>query len=178
MVTQSENLRAISKEGNFGFLLERVSGGSILHFKLEHTLLRLKIIGQHYIESYFKQDVIHKYRVMKEEIHSELIVFAVRRNFALLPKINQIVGKLCQSGIIQFWSRSVSALRNLANFCLSNTSQMGHSIHVIPHNVKSNSQQSPVVLKIEHLLGAFYILILGNSLALMTLLIEFLFKSK
>ncbi|XP_066262230.1 glutamate receptor ionotropic, kainate glr-3-like [Euwallacea similis] len=119
-----------------------------------------KIAGQPHIESYIKEDVINQYRVMKEIIHSELICMITKRNYLLLPAMNKVIRRLSQAGIIEYWSREY----------------YGHEEYIMRIKLQLEKEFGPedehVMLGTEHLLGAFCIFLLGNSLSLVMFLYE------
>lgn len=90
-------------------------------------------------------------QVCKEIVYKAPIVIYTRKNFYLLDEINEKIGLFQSAGLILFW----------------------HSQYVdLQFQLKETNP--PKVLTVDHLIGCFYVLLVGCALSIICLILEIL----
>ncbi|XP_066262231.1 glutamate receptor ionotropic, kainate 4-like [Euwallacea similis] len=135
-------LEQLSWKGQFGFAIERL------------------LNGDYAVGTFIKQDVIQNYHLMTNDFYFELCVLMLRKSSILLPRVDVIILRSFDAGLILFWQNQAAL------------EYMDQSLQkALKYRQKSHEL---VKLKMLHVEGAFAALILGNTIALVVFVLELL----
>ncbi|XP_050693186.1 glutamate receptor ionotropic, delta-2-like isoform X2 [Eriocheir sinensis] len=97
-----------------------------------------------------------------------------RKGAPFLDAMNKRIQGLFEMGIIDFWiEEGNSILARQRKLKIHNSKSQGsHALSAPPWLAYKNSGRGEVVLGLEHLQGAFYLLFLGHGIALLFLVVE------
>ncbi|XP_049548270.1 uncharacterized protein LOC125959490 [Anopheles darlingi] len=117
--------------------------------------------GSFALESYVDINATHMVQPLKEEIYWELVISICRKTWPLMDKYDDLILRVQQNGIQRHWelesvirTTELKIQRNLANLGVTDN--------------------GPVRLMLAHLLGVYFILFAGLTLATVSFLLEIL----
>ncbi|PSN32794.1 Ionotropic receptor 41a5 [Blattella germanica] len=143
LLSEEEMIAAGKKNGEMGFVLEKMQGG---HFTTE---------------SHINEDTVLQRRVMKGTLYWSHLYFLLRKGSPLMRHFNILVGRVRESGLAYYWEADV--IRNH----LSNRLQLQIAKSRILYD-----DTGPRRLNLSQLQGAFFLLALGEIVGLVAFLLE------
>ncbi|XP_056641070.1 glutamate receptor ionotropic, delta-2-like isoform X2 [Diorhabda sublineata] len=113
------------------------------------------------IGTYITRDAIEHLRLMKEDFYWEESVIMTRKSSVLLPKLNEFILRLAETGLISYWQHEAVMMH------------MDTYIQNVIQYYKTKKQRPVVKLKWNHVAGAFSILVFGCITSMIIIIIEF-----
>ncbi|XP_049855489.1 glutamate receptor 1-like [Schistocerca gregaria] len=145
-VFSSDTLHSRTSTGDLAFVIERLPGGYFT------------------IGDYIDEEAASRWlRPMREDIYWEYVVFAVPKGWAYLQRLDNMIDRLLQAGIMYTWEGQVARKWLVPRVQLA--AQIGMRSY-------AQSPDGPIKLQLTHVQGEFGLLILGLFLSLVVLLVE------
>lgn len=99
---------------------------------------------------------------MREDIYYEHCVFMLKKSSILLPLLNDLILKIFEAGLLQYWEYNV-VMKTMDTY-------VQRVVRYSFHHVDSSE---PIELKLNHLAGGFGVLVCGLLLSLIIFLFEY-----
>lgn len=119
------------------------------------------------------------FKIMNEDLYWEQCVFMTKKSSILMPTLDDLILKLAETGLMIHWEYRVKRNRNVQKlqFTLFLQVAVNNMNNIVQRTVKyfshhSSGNNEPIKLKINHLAGAFSLLILGLILSVIIFMLE------
>lgn len=140
------------------------------HAKAQDMAIILEALqfGTVCISEYMDEEIAQNYMLTKQDLYWEQTVMPSRKTWPYMELMNKIISMQFESGINSYWEYKATV--KTMNYKIQKT---------IEENGKAVSgSDTPVKLSIDHITGANYILLIGNTLALTAFVGEILWFYK
>lgn len=123
-------------------------------------------LGHYSLPEYIDQDAMDYLRLMRDDLYYDYTTAFAYKTWPFLKTLNPLLSQIYQSGIPIFWELKMS-LKYLDN---------NLQLRVLNSRTTQDDDAGPEPLNTAQLLGAFGLLMVGNSIAFVILLGEIIIE--